>query len=111
MSRQRRFRERAPSVPIEKIGEYRWRIPKSFRSGMRVPGMVFADDIDRSGIVYNLMKEGINVETFKEVLVAEDFGLSSLPEEIWRPWLAIPASLLASSVTPVEQPEEVFAGE
>jgi len=44
MSRQRKFRERAPSVPIEKINNYTWRIPQSYKSGMRVPGMVFADN-------------------------------------------------------------------
>jgi tRNA-splicing ligase RtcB len=44
MTRHRKFRERAPSVPIEKIGEYRWQIPKSYKPGMRVPGMVFADE-------------------------------------------------------------------
>ena len=44
MSRHRNFRERAPSVPIEKIGDYSWRIPKSYKPGMRVPGIVFADD-------------------------------------------------------------------
>lgn len=35
---------RPPSekVPLEKLDDYSWRIPK-FRSGMRVPGMVFAD--------------------------------------------------------------------
>ncbi len=44
MSRQRRFRERAPSVPIEKIDDYRWQISTSYKSGMRVPGMVFADE-------------------------------------------------------------------
>ena len=43
MSRQRKFQKRAPSVPIEKIDNYRWRIPKSYKSGMRVPGMIFAD--------------------------------------------------------------------
>ena len=32
------------SVPLEKIDEYTWRIPKSFKPGMRVPGLVFADD-------------------------------------------------------------------
>ena len=32
------------SVPLEKIGEYMWRIPKSFKPGMRVPGLVFADE-------------------------------------------------------------------
>ena len=30
--------------PIEKIDDYRWRIPKSFAQGMRVPGLIFADE-------------------------------------------------------------------
>jgi len=29
--------------PLEKIDEYRWRIPKSYKQGMRVPGIVYAD--------------------------------------------------------------------
>ena len=35
---------RAPSekIPLEKIDDYSWRIPR-FKSGMRVPGIVFAD--------------------------------------------------------------------
>ena len=44
MNRQRKFREQVPSVPIERVDEYRWRIPQSYRQGMRVPGMVFADE-------------------------------------------------------------------
>jgi len=32
------------SVPLERIDNYTWRIPKSFKSGMRVPGLVFADN-------------------------------------------------------------------
>ena len=44
LGKQRGFRERAPPVPIEKVGEYCWRIPKSFNQGMRVPGLVFADE-------------------------------------------------------------------
>ena len=32
------------SVPLERIDEYTWRIPKKFKRGMRVPGMVFADE-------------------------------------------------------------------
>lgn len=44
LGKQREFRERAPPVPIEKVDEYCWRIPKSFKQGMRVPGMVFADE-------------------------------------------------------------------
>ena len=76
-----------------------------------ITGMVFSGDIEKSGIIYNLMKNRINVEVFKQVLVADDFGLAALPEEIWRPWLAIPNSLVASSVISVEQPEEAIVGE
>ena len=32
------------SVPLERIDEYTWRIPKSYKPGMRVPGIVFADE-------------------------------------------------------------------
>lgn len=43
----------------------------------RVVGMVFAGNIEKSGIVFGLMKDGANVESFKEELVADDFGLIS----------------------------------
>ncbi len=76
-----------------------------------IVGMVFSGDIEKSGIIYNLMKDRVNVDSFKQALVGDDFGLASLPEEIWRARLAIPASLLASSVTSIEQPEEALIGE
>ena len=44
MSEQGKFRERAPSVLLEKIDDYRWRIPKSYKQGMRVPGIIFANE-------------------------------------------------------------------
>lgn len=31
-------------VKLEKIDEYRWRIPKSYKPGMRVPGVIYADE-------------------------------------------------------------------
>jgi len=36
--------ERAWTGPLEKVDDYRWRIPKSYDRGMRVPGLVFADE-------------------------------------------------------------------
>jgi hypothetical protein len=57
------------------------------------------------------MKARVDVSSFKEALVADDFGLVSLPESIWRPMLAIPAAIVGSSVTSVEKPEEVLVGE
>ncbi len=29
--------------PLEKIDDYRWRIPRSYKQGMRVPGIIYAD--------------------------------------------------------------------
>ena len=75
-----------------------------------VVGMVFAGNIEKSGIVFNLIKDKINVDGFKQELVTEDFGLASLPDEIWRPQLEMPPSALVSPVA-AEQPEEVVAGE
>ena len=28
--------------PLEKVDEYRWRIPRSYKAGMRVPGLIYA---------------------------------------------------------------------
>ncbi|MFH1046410.1 MAG: RtcB family protein [Candidatus Omnitrophota bacterium] len=30
--------------PLEKIDDYRWRIPQSYHPGMRVPGIIYADE-------------------------------------------------------------------
>jgi len=75
-----------------------------------VVGMVFVGNIEKSGIVFGLMKDKINVDGFKQELLAYDFGLASLPEEIWRPKLEIPPSGLLS-IVPLEQPEEMVMGE
>ena len=32
------------SGPIEKIDDYRWEIPQRYKSGMRVPGLIYADE-------------------------------------------------------------------
>ncbi len=42
-------RDRSPPrslsrVPLEKVDDYVWRIPQSYKPGMRVPGIVLADD-------------------------------------------------------------------
>ena len=76
-----------------------------------ITGMVLAGDIETSGIVYNLMKDRVDVGEFKEALVADDFGLVSLPESIWRPMLEIPADVKEASVAYVEPAEEVLVGE
>jgi len=79
--------------------------------GGQVQGLVFVGDIEKAGIIYNLMKDRVNVEAFKETLVADDFGLASLPEKIWRARLEIPASEEASIVPRPEPIEEVVVDE
>ena len=56
----------------------------------RVAGLTFVGDIEMSGIVFGLMRDGVDVSSFKEALVAPDFGLTSLPGELRRERLAPP---------------------
>jgi NAD(P)H-nitrite reductase large subunit len=57
---------------------------KVILKGGLITGLIFVGDIEKAGIIYNLMKDRVNVAAFKETLVAEDFGLASLPEAVWR---------------------------
>src|SRR5260370_36537198 len=34
----------ADKIPLERVDNYRWRIPQRYNSDMRVPGIIFADD-------------------------------------------------------------------
>jgi NAD(P)H-nitrite reductase large subunit len=77
----------------------------------KIQGLVFAGDIEKAGIIYNLMKDRVKVGAFKETLVADDFGLASLPEKLWRERLQIPNAEVASIVPPVEPAEEAVIGE
>ncbi|MDD4873456.1 MAG: FAD-dependent oxidoreductase [Dehalococcoidales bacterium] len=68
-----------------------------------ITGMVFSGDVDRAGIIYNLMKDRLYVNSFKNDLVTENFGLLSLPEKIWRNRLAtspLESDSSKSSVSP-----------
>jgi len=76
-----------------------------------IVGMVFAGDIDKAGIVYNLMKDKVKVKAFKDVLVADDFSLASLPEKIWRTKLAVLTSELAPLIVTEPEVEEAVVDE
>ncbi len=47
----------------------------------RVLGAVFIGKVDRAGIITGLIKQGVDVSEFKDVLVTDRFGLLSLPRE------------------------------
>jgi len=46
--------------------------------------MVFAGDTSRCGLIHMLMKRKIPVGEWKNSLVSEEFGLLSLPDELWH---------------------------
>jgi len=57
---------------------------KIILSGDLVMGMVFVGDIDKSGMIFSLMKDRVNVANFKQALLANDFGLAYMPRELWQ---------------------------
>ena len=59
-----------------------------------VAGMVFVRNIENSGIIFGLMRDRVNVGGFKQTLLADDFGLVSLPRELWQERLETPSSRL-----------------
>ncbi len=44
-----------------------------------IVGMTFLGDIERSGILFYLIKNRVNIKEFQEKLLEDDFGLASLP--------------------------------
>ena len=68
-------------------------------------------DIEKSGIIFGLMRDRVNVGGFKQNLMADDFGLVSLPRELWQERINVPPAELVHRVAmPVEVVEDV-AGE
>ncbi len=76
------------------------------KEGLMV-GMVFVGDIEKSGIVYGLMRDQVDVSRFKQVLLDDDFGLASLPRELWQERLGgTPAGLVTQTVIPTRSAQE-----
>ena len=76
-----------------------------------VMGMVFVGDIEKSGLVFGLMRDRVNVGSFKQALLADDFGLVSLPRELWQERLETPPSRLIPQPSMPAEAVEDFAGE
>ncbi len=50
----------------------------------KLVGLIYVGKIDRSGIAFGLLREGADVADFAEQLLADDFGLISLPYQMRR---------------------------
>ena len=44
-----------------------------------IVGICFVNDIERTGILFHLMKNGVNVKRFKQGLLSDDFSIAALP--------------------------------
>ncbi|MGD0353222.1 MAG: FAD-dependent oxidoreductase [Dehalococcoidia bacterium] len=60
-----------------------------------IVGMVFVKDIEKSGMIFGLMRDKVNVSDFKDALLADDFGLAYLPQELLRERLGNVSLLVA----------------
>lgn len=49
-----------------------------------IVGLTLVNDIEKAGVLFHLMKNGVNVKRFKEELLSEDFGLATLPRSLRR---------------------------
>jgi len=63
----------------------------------QIIGMVFVSDIEKSGMVFGLMRDRVDVSAFKQELLADDFGLACMPEELRRERLGNVSLLVAKN--------------
>ncbi len=52
-----------------------------------IVGFIFVNDIERAGIFFHLVKNHVDASSFKQKLLAEDFGLISLPQPLRKTML------------------------
>ena len=76
-----------------------------------IVGMIFVGNIEKSGIIFGLMRDRINVESFKQSLLADDFGLAFLPRSSWQGQLEAPPELILQGAPSIQTEEETFLGE
>jgi len=65
-------------VSLEKIDDYRWRIPKSYKPGMRVPGIIYADEKLLKDIRHDKALEQVANVAFLPGIVNASLGMPDL---------------------------------
>ena len=76
-----------------------------------IMGMVFVGNIEKSGIIFGLMRDRVNVESFKRSLLVDDFGLAFFPKALWQERLALSPDIILQPSLSIEAEEETFLGE
>jgi NAD(P)H-nitrite reductase large subunit len=76
-----------------------------------IVGMISVGNIEKSGIIFGLMRDRVNVESFKQSLLADNFGLAFLPRALWQERLETPPGLILQSALSIQTEEKTFVGE
>jgi NAD(P)H-nitrite reductase large subunit len=76
-----------------------------------IVGMISVGNIEKSGIIFGLMRDRVNVESFKQSLLADNFGLAFFPRALWQERLETPPGLLLQSSLSTQTEEKTFIGE
>lgn len=75
-----------------------------------IVGMIFVGNIEKSGIIFGLMRDGVNVESFKQSLLADNFGLAFFPQALWQERLEGPPGMICQTTLP-SQSGGILAGD
>jgi NAD(P)H-nitrite reductase large subunit len=62
-----------------------------------IVGMITVGNIEKSGIIFGLMRDKVDVESFKQSILADNFGLAFFPRPLWQERLQTPPGLLLQS--------------
>jgi NAD(P)H-nitrite reductase large subunit len=76
-----------------------------------IVGMISVGNIEKSGIIFGIMRDKVDVESFKQSLLADNFGLAFFPRELWQERLETPPRLLLQSALSIQTEEKTFIGE
>ena len=76
-----------------------------------IVGMISVGNIEKSGIIFGLMKDRVNVESFKQSLLADNFGLAFFPRALWQERLETPPGLLLQSAASIQTEEKTLIGD
>ncbi|HAJ57598.1 MAG TPA: RNA-splicing ligase RtcB [Candidatus Omnitrophica bacterium] len=64
--------------PLEKIDDYRWRIPKSYKAGMRVDGIIYADEKLLKDIRHDKAAEQVANVAFLPGIIKHSLGMPDI---------------------------------
>jgi NAD(P)H-nitrite reductase large subunit len=76
-----------------------------------IVGMISVGNIEKSGIIFGLMRDKVDVESFKQSLLADNFGLAVFPRVLWQERLETPPRLFSQSTLSIQTEEKTFIGE